>query len=215
MDDETNPTVIADRRAFFAYDAAAETISKAFTREIGKAANAFVASFMPPENVQSFAHGNGWQNPGAADARDSGMMAHTAEFATKYDDVIGHDIGMIDKAIANVANQLQSQFSQMFFDNVGSAAESVGNVVDAQGLPPEELYYRGLETVEVSANPDLTIRWPTVMGGGTDLSKRMDDAVAAADEAFKTRLEALKAQKAKVARERETARQARFARYGD
>lgn len=199
---------------FFAFAGVSEAIHTAFIRRLAKAHRDVVASYLPPENVQRFRHGDTWQNPGAENPSESGMQEHSAIHATGFDQVVEHDLGMMARAVDQLTQQMHRQFAHMFYSTIEEGADRVGNTVDAANLPLEEAYYRGLETVQVMAEPDGSIRWPEVRGGG-DLWARMSQALEAATPEFKARLEALKTRKAQEARDRELERQRRFVKYGE
>lgn len=198
---------------FFGFAGVSEAVHAAFIRRLARAQQSVVANYIPPENVQRFRHGGTWQNPGAENPNESGMQEHSAIHAASFDQVVDHDLGMIARSVDQLTEQMHQQFAQMFYSTIEDGADRVGNTVDAANLPLEEVYYRGLETVQVMAEPDGTIRWPEVRGGG-DLQTRMAQAVEAATPEFKARLEALKAQKSEEARARELERQSRFVKYG-
>lgn len=210
---QASPETPAQRRTYFAFEAYAAAIQEAFVTRVREEAEAFVTSILPPENVQRFHHGGGWQHPGNDDVQGSGMVEHIAEHETPLEDVVRHELAMIDRSVDVLSLQMQKQFMQMLFGTVGKAAESAGNSIDASGLSPLELFIAGLETVEISANPDFSVRWPQFVGGG-DMAGRVDAALRAASKEDLARIEAIQAAKAKVAIERERERQARFKHYG-
>ncbi len=211
MADDAIP--VANAAEFFSFDREGLAIHTAMARHVGRATDAFAMRYLPPENLQRYAHGGSWEHPGADDVRDSGMRDHKAESGAQFDAIVDHDLKMIADMVASLNGQLNQQFAQMMFGTVEEAAESVGNVVDAAGQAPEEAYYQMLEKIEVRANPDFSIRWPTQIAGA-GATERLEAAMNGASDAFKAKLEALKEAKAAEAREREAARQARFKRYG-
>lgn len=210
---QTPPDAPTPPRTYFAFEAYTAAIQEAFVTRVREESEAFVTSVLPPENVQRFHHGGGWRHPGNDDVQDSGMVEHIAEHETPLENVVRHDLAMIDRSVEVLSRQMQKQFMQMLFGTVGKAAESVGNSIDASGLSPLELFTAGLEAVEVSANPDFTVRWPQFVGGG-DMPGRVEAALQAASKEDLARIEAIKATKANAAIERERERQARFKRYG-
>jgi hypothetical protein len=209
----TGESANAAKPEFFERNAIGEAIHVAFMRHLARTQSTIMATYMPPENVQRYRHGGSWRNPGANDDRETGMQVHSAQHAVGFDDVVGHDLPMINRFTESVTDQFHQQFALMFYSTIGEAAESVGNTVDAAGMAPEEAFYNLLEAVEVSADPDGSIRWPEFRGGG-DFPDTVAKAVEAAGPEYRARLETLVAAKTEKALAKEAERKTRFARYG-
>jgi hypothetical protein len=212
------------RRSFFEFDAGVDAFNKAFTLALSQYHRRFVSTFIPPENTHRFYHGNSWQNPANTEASAGDMKVISAELKTPLDEIIGNDLNLLERSFSEIGESMQRQFADMMYSTLSEACDASGNVVDSdasgnvvdskvEGSLPNS-FLAMLQKIEFAADKHGNVHMPQIHAA-PEMVDRMIAALEAAPPEFRERIEQLKQQKASEATDREAARKAKFARYGE
>lgn len=202
------------RKGYFAEQSAVAAFDQAFARHVGDVLKGFMSKFMSPENTQRLRHGGDWRHPGLPEAIDGGMQQHTSEVMIKYQDVVNHDLGAIDRHVQKIAEDMSRQFQQMMYATVSAACDQTGNVVDAKAAGgPLEGFAAMLEKVQFSADKHGNVTPPQIHLAPETLEKLREAEKAASPELLQ-RIHDTQARKTAEAIQEEARRKARFVRYG-
>jgi hypothetical protein len=203
------------RRNFFEFDAGVDAFNEAFTAAMRQFQKRFVSNFILPENTQRFHHGDGWRSPASAEMDRGEMKVHSAVLQTSLNDIIANDLGLLDRSFTQVSESMQQQFAGMMYSTLSEACDASGNIVDAQkeGSLPNS-FMAMLEKIEFGADKYGNVHMPQIHAA-PETVERMIAALKAAPPEFQERFEQLKQKKILEATEREAARKAKFARYGE
>ena len=200
-------------RDYFADENANVAFNKAFLEHVGKLQKQTVAKYLRPENIQRFRHGGEWTHPGLPTATGGGMKEHSALVETKFEDIVNHDLGMIERVERGLLDEMERQFAQMMYATAFDACEKSGNTVDAKTKGSfAEAFLATLEKIEFAADRNENVKLPEIHVH-PDMAARMVAALEAAPPELKARLEEVKARKTAEAIERERLRKSKFARY--
>lgn len=203
------------RRSFFEFDVGVEAFNKAFTSAMSQFQKRFVSKFIPPENTHRFYHGSGWRNPASAEMTAGEMKMLSAVLQTSLDDIIANDLRLLERSFAQISETMRRQFAEMMYSTLSEACDASGNIVDAQkeGSLPNS-FIAMLERVEFAADKHGNVQMPEIHAA-PETAERLITALEAAPPEFGERVEQLKQKKILEATEREAARKAKFARYGE
>jgi hypothetical protein len=169
-------------------------------------------SILPPENTESYAHGEGFVFQRSDSSLDGGNFEPrfvVEEIETEA--VVSNDLQTLLRFIESSARGLVSQMHQLLFQRVGEAAESAGNVVslrDHQSLA--DTYIELLSTVEFSIDRHGNLSFPELGGGSSDLWQRFQAMLQEQGPEFFQRVEAIAREKALAAIKREQERLAKY-----
>jgi hypothetical protein len=203
------------RRSFFEFDAGVDAFINAFTSAMRQFQKRFVSNFIPPENTQRFHHGDGWRRPASAEMTAGQMKEHSAVLETSLNDILANDLGLLERSFAQISEAMQRQFAGMMYSTISEACDASGNVVDAQkeGSLPDS-FMAMLEKIEFGVDKHGNVHMPQIHAA-PEIADRMMTELGAAPPEFGERVEQLKQKKILEATEREAARRAKFARYGE
>lgn len=203
------------RNNYFADDRAIAAFSHAFATHVGGAVKDFVSQFVSPENAHHLRHGEDWRHPGLPDAISGGVQQHTSEVVFKFQDVVNHDLGSIDRHVQKITEDMGRQFQQMMYATISAACDQTGNIVDAKAEGgPLEGFAAMLEKIQFGADKHGKVSEPQIHMGPETLEKLREAEKSASPELL-LRINAVRARKTAEAIEREAQRKARFLRYGE
>lgn len=203
------------RRGFFEDEIVGVECQKAFHQLLVFARKKVVNKYLPPQNTQRIRHGGDWRHPGLPNAVEGGLQQHSSMVEIRFEDLAKHDLGVIERVVQQLSNDMEQQFLGMMFATVGTACEQTGNTVDAASAgSTEEAFAQMLEKIEFSADKKGNVSLPEIHTG-PEAFARLSEALGNAPQSFHQRIEEIKARKIADAIKREEERKARFARYGD
>ena len=79
----------------------------------------------------------------------------TAELQVKYEEFEEMDDAMVLNKINSAAEEMAGNQAKSFYEEVGKAAEEVGNVVSADGKPFSiDMFFEGLEKIDIDFDED-------------------------------------------------------------
>mgnify|MGYP003575822172 CR=1 FL=1 len=203
------------QRSYFDEPEASRAFHNSFYNFLDALYKRSIAQYIPSQNLQSLKHGGEFSHPGAPQAFMSGMREHRTEFSIKHEEIIGHDLSVIPRAIESVLNQMRKSFAETMYSTINDSCEHSGNVVDAkaEGSAPAA-FLKMLETIEFTADKDGNVRLPQIVMG-PEAYKTFTAQMKEVSPDLESRIEAVKAEKIKKAQEAEVSRKARFLKYGD
>jgi hypothetical protein len=210
-DDEDQKKKPDQRKSFFLDHAAAVSFDSALVKKLGAIQSNTFSSLLPLENVQRYTHGRNLRHPAATNFYDGGMHTHSTAMTAKFQDLIEHNISVLDDALKTFERSSLEQMNAMFYGTLSASCEANGNIVDANA---EGSFLAGLEAmlekieigVDAQGNPQI----PEIRMGSAAFAK-MQIATASASPEDHARIEALRDRKIAEGRSREIARQAKFA----
>lgn len=173
------------------------------------------AKFLSPKNIHHFRHGKSWVHPSSPQIDTVEMHAHSVETATRFEDIVAHDLNLIERLVTQISNSLHSQFMEMMFQTVSDACDQSGNVVNAKnegGI--EAAFLRMIEKIQFSADPSGKVNFPQIHVGPemAEVLRKLDQD---ATPEFKAKLEELTNKRIVEALENEVKRKAKFLQYGE
>jgi hypothetical protein len=203
------------RPIFFAFEAGEHAFNEAFRSALRQFQKALRGKFVPPENTYRLYHGNRWCNPASVEVAPGETKMLSAELNISSKDIIANDLSLLQRSFAYVSETFQQQFATMMYSNISDACDASGNVVDAQkqGSLPNS-FIAMLEKIEFAADKHGNVCMPEVHAP-PGVAERLIAELEAAGPEFGEKVEQLKQTKILEATEREAARKARFARYGE
>lgn len=208
-------TVVTTRKNYFAERSALAAFDNALLNHVRSVINLLISQFVSPENTQRLRHGDSWSHPGNPQAVSTGIQQHSTELYVKFEDIVAHDLGAIDRHVEKIAEGMHGQFMRMMYSTVSAACDQTGNVVDAKEAGgPIEGFAAMLEKIQFSADKHGKVTPPQVHLH-PDAFKRMQDAQKNASPELLRRIEEITARKTAEALQVEFLRKARFVKYGE
>lgn len=203
------------RKGYFAERSALTAFDKALLNHVRTVIKLLNSQFVSPENHQRLRHGDSWSLQGNPKAVSTGIQQHSTELYVKFEHIIEHDLGAIDRYVEQIVKGMHEQFMQMMYSTVSAACDQSGNVVDAKEAGgPLEGFAAMLEKIQFSADKYGKVTLPQVHLH-PDTFKRMQDAQKTASPELLRRIEETKARKTAEALHVESLRKARFVKYGE
>lgn len=203
------------RTTYFADERASSAFDKSIMAFLATVQKGIVFKLLSPENMHRLRHGGQWSHPGLPHAVNRDLEQHSSVASIPFEDIVKHDLGIIDRFVQKFTQDMERQFSQMIFSTVATACNQTGNIVDAKAAgSAHEAFAEMIEKIEFSADKFGTVKFPEIHAGpeaAAKLKKSLEDA----PPAFQQRIEEIKARKIAEALDREAKRKARFVRYGD
>jgi hypothetical protein len=203
------------RPSFFEFEAGEHAFNEEFTSALRQFQKALRRKFVPPENTYRLYHGDRWCNPASVELASGETKMILAELSILSKDIVLNNLGLLKLSFANVSETLQRQLAALMYSTMSDACDASGNVVDAQkeGSLPNS-FVAMLEKVEFAADKHGIVHMPEVHAP-PGIAERLMSELEAAGPEFGEKVEQLKQKKILEATEREAARKARFARYGE
>ncbi len=203
------------RASYFDDEGASSAFDKSLVAFLANIQKGIVSKYLSPENTHRLRHGNSWKHPGLPDAVNGGIEQHSSVAELPFEDIVNHDLGLIDRFVQKFAQDMERQFAQMVYSTVSAACDQTGNTVDAKAAGSTcEAFAEMIEKIQFSADKFGKVRLPDIHAGSeatASLKKALEDA----PPEFHLRIEELKARKVAEAIDREAQRKARFVHYGD
>lgn len=202
------------RVSYFADDAAEYALGDSVTAFLAAVHKDIVSRYLSPENTHRLRHGGTWTHPGLPNAVDAGFEQHSAVVEIPFEDLVKHDLSVIDRFAQKFAQNMEQQFAQMMYSTVLAACDQSGNTVDAKAAGSTlDAFAEVLEKIQFSVDKFGKVTLPEIHAGPEAVAS-LKKGLAAAPPAFEQRIEDIKARKTAEALERESQRKARFVRYG-
>jgi len=203
------------RAIYFEDERVSSAVQKSFVAFLENIQKDIVSKHLSPENTHRLRHGGKWEHPGLPDAVKGGIEQHSSVAKIPFEDIVNHDLGLIDRIAQKLAQDMERQFTQMMYSVVSTACDQTGNTVDAKGAGSTcEALAEMLEKIQFRADKFGKVRFPEIHAGPEVVSS-LKNALEDASPEFHRRLEEIRARKIVEALDREVKRKARFVRYGD
>jgi hypothetical protein len=209
-------TTPKERRAsYFADEAAASAFSKSVATFLAAIQKAIVSKYLRPENMHRLRHGGTWIHPGLPHAVNAGLEQHSFVAEIPFEDLVNHDLGVIDRFAQKLAEDMERQFAQMMYSSVSAACDQTGNTVDAKAAGSTlDAFAEMLEKIQFAADKFGKVSLPDIHAG-PEAAASLKKALDSAPPAFQRRIQEIKSRKIAEALDREAERKARFVRYGN
>jgi len=203
------------RANYFADENAASAFDKSVVAFLATVQKGIVSKYLAPENTHRLRHGGEWAHPGLPHAVHGGLEQHSSVAEIPFEGIVKHDLGVIDRFVQKLAQDMERQFAQMMYSTVSAACDQTGNTVDAKAAgSTREAFAEMIEKIEFSADKFGEVSLPEIHAG-PEAAAKLKKALEDAPPAFQQRIEEIKARKIAEALDREAQRKARFVRYGD
>lgn len=195
-----------------------ERVSSAFQKSMMEFLTAIqkniVCRYLSPENTHRLRHRGKWGHPGSPDVVNGGIEQHSSFAELPFEDIVKHDLGLIDRFAQKLAQDMERQFAQMMYSAISTVCDQTGNTVDAKAAGACEAFAEMLEKIQFSADKSGKVNFPE-LHGGPEAVARIQKALENAPPEYHQRIEEIQARKIAEALDREAKRKARFVRYGD
>lgn len=205
----------SDDKSYFIDEAGAKAFTVSFMLLLGQLKDEIVGRYIDAENAHRFRHSGPWVHPNAPQVVGGEIQRHGATAEVPFDAVIKHDLGVIERNLHHIVEEMDRQFAQMMYATVAQACDTTGNSVDAQAHENlAEAFMEAIERLQFSASREGVVDMPQ-LHLSSDIHARMLAALNAAPPEFIEKMEALKARKIAEAQAREVERKAKFVGYGE
>lgn len=193
----------------------ASALQKSITEFLSVVQKEIVSRYLSPENTHRLRHGGQWEHPGLPNAVNGDIEQHSSVAEIRFEDIVNHDLGLIDRFAQKFAQDMERQFAQMMYSTISTACDQTGNTVDAKASGDLcEAFAEMLEKIEFCSDKFGNVKLPEIHAG-SEAASNLKKAVEDAPPEFHIRMEKIKARKIAEALDREAKRKARFVRYGD
>jgi hypothetical protein len=203
------------RASYFADEFTASAFDKSVMTFLATVQKGIVSKYLSPENTHRLRHGGNWAHPGLPHAVNGDLEQHSSVAEIPFEDIVKHDLGVIERFAQKLADDMERQFAQMMYSTVSAACDQTGNTVDAKASgSTREAFAEMIEKIEFAADKFGKVNLPEIHAGPEAVAS-LKKALEGAPPAFHQRIEEIKARKIAEALGREAQRKARFVRYGD
>ncbi|RED38454.1 hypothetical protein BJ123_104207 [Rhodopseudomonas thermotolerans] len=195
----------------FRYRSRTKEFSEAFAKQVAAELQKRCDELISPRNAQKFSHGRRWMTKPTGHGDDTAeMQAHSFEVLSRFDDVLNHDLAKFVEARKCLVEGLMAQFQATLYQTISQSTEKSGNtVVVGPGQSPAEAFLAALEMIEFGVDEYGEVSLPQFHMGRVGIKKLIANLEAQGPE-FSERVEQVKAEKSKLARQRESERLAKF-----
>lgn len=192
-----------------------ENFNESLRRLLSTLQQSTMAKYINPENAQRIKHGAAFCNPAAPQVYNGGLETHSTLFDIALESIAAHDVKVLERCFNSFQEDMEAQFASMIYSSLSKVCDQTGNVVDAKESGSLPLaFLEMLEKIEFSANKAGEVTLPEIHLG-TDTFNQFTRAMQESTPAYKAMVEDIKARKVAEALERESARKAKFVRYGE
>jgi len=207
---------MADKKlSFFADSGVGAECQIVFHQLLVSAQQKVVDKHLPPQNVQKIRHGGDWRHPGLPDALEGGLQQHSTTIEIRFEEIVSHDLGAIERVVEQFSSDVERQFLSMMYATVEAACDKTGNTIDAAATgSTSEAFAQMLEKIEFSADKEGNVKLPEFFAGQKALA-RLGEALGKEAPSFHQRIEEITARKIAEAQVREKERKAKFSHYGE
>lgn len=166
--------------------------------------------FVSEQNVLRMNHGGSWVHAAREPEPDTTMHTLSAEWVIPFKDVAENDLALIGRTILPMNEELEKQFAQNMYGVIGAAAESVGNVVDAQAAGSfSQSMIEMFSKIELGVDRDGNVNMPQIHAGSAAYERIVSEAQNMPPE-VEAEIEKIKATKVQEALGREAERKSKF-----
>ena len=168
--------------------------------------------FISEQNTLHMNHGGAWVNAASNPEPDTSMHTISAELMIPYKDIADNDLGLIARSILPLSEEMEKQFAFNMYGMVNTAAEKVGNVVDARAAGSiAESMLEILRKIELGVDRDGNVSMPQIHVG-PEMFERITKELENVPPDLKAEIERVKAVKVEAALQGEADRKAKFKR---
>ncbi|MEQ1718596.1 MAG: hypothetical protein ABL907_21860 [Hyphomicrobium sp.] len=85
---------------------------------------------IPSTNVQRLKHGRQWVATNSYKPDEpTETVLHSTEMSISFESILNHEVGILERFLIEIPNEMHKQFMSSMYDTVREATESSGNVV--------------------------------------------------------------------------------------
>ena len=212
-DESTRNRKPTDRKEIFPFgdeQVEREAVS-GMTAEIQSRLNALRDEMLDPRNTLNFRHGRSWSGPVVEHADTDGEFTeHSHELLTKFEDVLNGDLGLLEREISEISENMNRSFSNTLFQKMHETTEKTGNVVHGGGNKPfPDMLIEMYEKIKLGVDRDGQISFPNLVASPSQQEK-FERELAAIDDVTRKKLDAIISERVREAIGEEQVRRARF-----
>lgn len=168
--------------------------------------------FVSEQNTLRMNHGGAWVNAASNPEPNTSMHTISAELVIPYKDIADNDLSLIARSILPLNEEMEKQFAFNMYGLVNTAAEKVGNVVDARAAGSiAESMLEILRKIELGVDRDGNVSVPQIHVG-PEMFERITKELENVPLELKAEIERVKAEKVEAALQGEAHRKAKFKR---
>ncbi|GAB4067781.1 hypothetical protein KHC28_15325 [Ancylobacter sonchi] len=195
----------------FRYRSRIKEFNEAFTKQVASELQERGNELISPRNAQKFSHGRMWKTkPTEHGDGASEMQVHSFGIVSHFNDVVNHDLSKFVEARNRLVEGLMAQFQTSLYQTLDQSTEKSGNkVAVGPGKSFAEAFLAALEMIEFSIDENGEVSLPQIHMGREGIEKLFADLEAQGPD-FTERVEQVKAEKSKLARQRESERLTKF-----
>lgn len=143
------------------FDEEAYAVEEQIHSQISRLVEQNVASIVPQESAFTLLHGGRWILGAERATPESELARHSVEEVVALESIANRDLSIIPGFVDSVAKGLFSQFKKMMYTQLGKAADTVGNTVDARGFASlAEAFYETIRRVQFQVDRNGVVRFP-------------------------------------------------------
>jgi hypothetical protein len=165
--------------------------------------------YFDDSNVLHYIHGANWVRAGRDDAGPA-MQTLSTEWSIPFKALADNDLTLIEAGLHQTVEALSAQFAHSIYSVVGAAAEKVGNVVSNKDTGSNaQSFLEMLKKIEFGVDRDGNVSLPQ-MHVGPDMGEKLLEELKAQPPEFSEEVERVKAERTKLALQKEAERKAKF-----
>jgi hypothetical protein len=206
-------TSAPNRIEFFQMPKAHDEFEAELTSHLQTTMKNLQSQFIHPKNFERFYHGSSWGNADPADQTD--LVSHSHEITIPLKGIVDHDLGLIPRYAADIAQGMFRQFQGHLFGTLEKTTEKTGNVVDvAQIGNLAEAFLEMLRKIEFSVDEHGNISRPSCVAS-PEQHRKLRSAIRKKGRDFMKTIRETIAEKDYSALEEERNRLSKFADLND
>lgn len=191
------------------YDITAHEFTSVVAEKLNEVRNIYISS----DNISFYSHGVGWETNYPNSVNNNGEFKKvSAETAMKFEDVVLHDVSVLQNNIDHIAKAMADQFQRSLFEMVSKTTEKTGNTLSAKDFSSNaEAFLASLKQVEFGVDKNGEVSLPSFYVG-KEMSQKMLDELQSMGPEFDAKVQKIKQEKTQKALAEEIARKSKFAK---
>jgi hypothetical protein len=170
----------------------------------------YVSLFVNENNNFGYTHGTNWISPTPEGDAEAQMQTFSTEWSIPKQGIVDNDLSLIDSLMMDAVESLNAQFAKGIYGVAEAAAQGAGNVLSDKETGSTALsFLEMLKRIEFGVDRDGKVSLPQIHAGPGVVEKMMAELSSQPPE-FSEEVERVKAERSKLALQKEAERKARF-----